>query len=478
MLKKINLELTVLIVGRVLQVLTALIAIRLATNLLESSEMGNLYLILAIAGFFSTFMVSPVGQYINRKTHQWSDDSNIMNVYYLYNFYITALAILSFFVVKLLVNFSVGGGVDPFYFSFFIALYIYFNTWNQTIIPMINILGNRVGFVIFTLATQVLLLLLSYLSVVIFEAKGVFWFLGQVGSFGLLALIALLFFIKKIDSSFDIIRAHRMIKKESFLKVFRFSAPLSIGVLFLWLQNQSYGLIIERFLGSEFLGRFGVGMAVALAISSAFESILMQYFYPKMYKSMKDQIEFSKEISGILNLIIPIYFLLSIFVSFFSVYIMTILVDEKYFDSYIFAVLGVWIAFFKTSTNMIANIAHAQLKTGKLILPYAVGAFIAVIGVSFSCSLDNFEYAIPLSLILAGLLGFIVMFIQMNCLCKINFKVRNHYIVVFYSLPFTLSFLLSDYSSELIQSILILGVFGTYFLYVLYILVKRGGYVE
>jgi len=475
---KINSELSILIVGRVLQILIALISIKVATKLLDASELGNLYLILSIVGFFSLFLVNPIGQYINRKTHQWHEEANLINVLYVFNIYIIALSIFSIFITYTLYNLSIGNNIDLTYFICFIVLFIYFTTWNQTIIPMINMLGGRVTFVLFTLSSQLLFLALAYLLINIFGAFGVFWFLGQVIAFGIVAIIAIIFFIKQIQNNFDFTLAHKMINIENLKEVLKFSAPLSIGVLFFWVQTQSYGIIIEKYIGSEFLGYFGVGMAIALAISSAFETVIMQYLYPQMYKSMKDENKFSIMMSNILNLIIPIYFLLAIFVSIFAVYIMTILVDIKYYDSYIYTVFGVWISFFRMSSNMLANIAHATLKTKELIYPYITGGIIAVIGVTLSTNSEHYKLYIPLSLLLAGIISFVFMYIKMNRLVGIDLNIKNVFLIILYSTQLLLGFLFYNYSNNIFYSFFVVGIFGLYFLYILYMLIKKGEKIE
>jgi len=475
---KINSELSILIVGRVLQILIALISIKVATKLLDASELGNLYLILSIVGFFSLFLVNPIGQYINRKTHQWHEEAKLINVLYVFNIYIIALSIFSIFITYTLYNLSIGNNIDLTYFICFIVLFIYFTTWNQTIIPMINMLGGRVTFVLFTLSSQLLFLALAYLLINIFGAFCVFWFLGQVIAFGIVAIIAIIFFIKQIQNNFDFTLAHKMINIENLKEVLKFSAPLSIGVLFFWVQTQSYGIIIEKYIGSEFLGYFGVGMAIALAISSAFETVIMQYLYPQMYKSMKDENKFSIMMSNILNLIIPIYFLLAIFVSIFAVYIMTILVDIKYYDSYIYTVFGVWISFFMMSSNMLANIAHATLKTKELIYPYITGGIIAVIGVTLSTNSEHYKLYIPLSLLLAGIISFVFMYIKMNRLVGIDLNIKNVFLIILYSTPLLLGFLFYNYSNNIFYSFFVVGIFGLYFLYILYMLIKKGEKIE
>jgi len=343
---------------------------------------------------------------------------------------------------------------------------------------MINMLGGRVTFVLFTLSSQLLFLALAYLLINIFGAFGVFWFLGQVIAFGIVAIIAIIFFIKQIQNNFDFTLAHKMINIENLKEVLKFSAPLSIGVLFFWVQTQSYGIIIEKYIGSEFLGYFGVGMAIALAISSAFETVIMQYLYPQMYKSMKDENKFSIMMSNILNLIIPIYFLLAIFVSIFAVYIMTILVDIKYYDSYIYTVFGVWISFFRMSSNMLANIAHATLKTKELIYPYITGGIIAVIGVTLSTNSEHYKLYIPLSLLLAGIISFVFMYIKMNRLVGIDLNIKNVFLIILYSTPLLLGFLFYNYSNNIFYSFFVVGIFGLYFLYILYMLIKKGEKIE
>ncbi len=151
---KINRELIILIVGRFLQILITLVGIKTATKFLEAGELGNLYLVIIIVGFFSLFLVNPIGQYINRKTHQWYEEENLINVFYIFNMYIIFLSIFSILITYLLHYLSIGSNIDLTYFIFFIALFIYFNTWNQTIIPMIILLEVGLILVFFTLAIQ------------------------------------------------------------------------------------------------------------------------------------------------------------------------------------------------------------------------------------------------------------------------------------------------------------------------------------
>ena len=474
LLNRVNTKLLILIVGRVLQILIALVAIKLATKYLNASEMGNYYLIVSIASFFGLFLVGPVGQYINRQTHKWYKEKNLLNVLYLYNFYIVALSIFSMSIIYLLNYLHIGNSIDSYTLSIVFILYIIAHTWNQTIIPLMNMLEYRIAFVVFTVLSQLLFLLLSYIFITFFSPTGVYWFLGQAVGFLIVALIAMSYFIKKIQNNFSIKNAHQMIIYSNIVKVFKFSLPLAIGAFFFWGQSQSYPLLIEKYLGTQFLGNFGVGMSVAFAISSAFESIIMQYIYPKMYESMHSNGEFSRTISKIINLILPIYFLLAIFVSIFAIFINAILVDEKYFSSYVFVAFGIWIAFFRMASNLLANIAHSQMKTKTLIFPNFIGAVLTFVGIFIAVKSNNYQLYIPIALLFSSFISFCSMYFTMYKMVPITLKIKSFFVVMLYSLPFLTAIWLYTYSHSEVYSIITVSIFGLYFVLILYLLIKRG----
>lgn len=478
MLKKLNSTFIIIIVGRVLQIIIALVAIKLATKNLSVSEMGNFYLIVSIAGFFSFFLISPIGQYVNRKTHQWYEEKKILNVFYIYNYYIMFLVFLSIPVIYILYHFGIGSNVELSTLIIVLVVYLVFHTWNQTIIPMINMLEHRVSFILFTLASQLLFLILAYLFINIFQKEGVYWFLGQAVAFGIMAVASFIYFKQIIQNNFSIKTAHQMINKSNLNSIIKFSSPLVLSALFFWMQTQSYPLIIQKYLTSEFLGYIGVGFAVAFAISAAFESIVMQYLYPAMYKSMKNDVDFSNTISNISNIIIPIYLMLSIFVSIFAIYINSILVDTKFFESYTYVIFAIWIAFFRMSSNIISNIAHSKMETKKLVLPNLLGAITAVFGVVIASHTQNYEFNIPLMLIFSAIISFLLMYKIMNSLVYIKLKIENLFFVLVLSIPLFIGTSLYDYAVNTLYSILIVSCFGLYFLLTLYFIIKRGDKIE
>lgn len=469
MIRKINRDLMILVLGRSAQILIMLFSIKLSTALLDPTEMGNLYLIVSICSFFGFFFINPIGQYVNRKTHEWHHNGLLLNKLFNYNYYIVGASILSFLVVILLYSMGIANSMDYSLLIILIPLYVFFNTWNQTIITMLNLLEYRIAFTILTILTLLLALLSSYFIVIKTETSGLFWFFGQIIGLGVIAFIALIYFVKKIENKFSAAVANNETSMTNLKHILSFALPLSVGVLFLWMQNQSYRLIIEKYIGAEFLGYFGVGMAIAIAIASSFETIIVQLLSPKLFKHMNNETEFNLIFSDVVSLILPIYFLLAIFISFTAIYLTTILVDAKYASSFIFVIFGIWIEFFRMSSGLLSTIAHSKMQTKLLIVPYTIGGLFTVIGVFYGCQTESYTLLIPLVLIIGALLTFISMYIIMNKLLVINLPIKNIIHLLPYIPVFLIPLFLYDYSNNIYISATITMLFGLYFLIIIYL---------
>ena len=151
---------------------------------------------------------------------------------------------------------------------------------------------------------------------------------------------------------------------------------------------------------------------------------------------------------------------------------MKILVDEKYYSSYVFVIFGIWISFFRMSSNIISNVAHSKMKTKKLILPNIIGAAIGVFGVGLATNFDNYDFYIPFALLAASISSFFVNFRTMSNLLHINLRMKNFLIISLFSLPLLASLFFSEnYNNELF-SFFIVSTFGIYFFYSLYLFFK------
>lgn len=474
---RINKELSILAISRIAQIVILLVSIKVSTALLSPTEIGNLYLIMSICSFFGFFLINPIGQYINRKTHEWHDNRVLLNKLFNYNYYIILTSVSSYIVLMVLYFSGIANNIDYTFLVLFIPLFVFFNTWNQTIIPMLNMLENWLAFASLTILTLFSSLLFSYLLIKLYRPEGIVWFFGQTAGLGLMAITALIYFVKTMGNNLNITYAHQEITWINLKHIAQFAIPLSIGVLFLWMQNQSYRLIIEKYIGAEFLGYFGVGMAISAAISTSFETIVMQFLYPKMYRHMNDEAQFKIIFSNILNFILPIYFLLAIFVSFMAIYLTTILVDAKFSSSSSFVIFGIWIEFFRMSSNLISTVAHSKMQTKTLIIPYATGGLFVAIGTYYASETQNYAILIPMVLLAGGLLTFWQIFKRMNKIISFDLKITNFMRVFPYALVFSLSVLLYSYAINIFYSIFITLIFGMYFLFILFKTIKSQGFI-
>lgn len=470
-----NKELVILIVGRFVQVLIMLVSIKVSTKLLNPLEMGNLYLVMSICSFFSFFFISPIGQYINRKTHEWHAHGQILNRLFNYLFYILFASIISLGIIDILQAYGIAHMIDSLWLFIAIPLFIFFNTWNQTLIPMINMLGNRAAFTILTILTLLTSLLASYLMIYYFKVEGIIWFLGQIIGLGIMTVVALYYFIQTTQYSFDTKIVYATISWKNIKSIISFALPLSIAVLFLWMQNQSYRIIIEKFIGAEFLGFLGVGIMIAIAIASSFETIVMQFLYPKMYQTMNDEILFQTTFSNIINLILPIYFFLAIYVSFLAKYLITVLVDHQYASSFIFIIFGIWMEFFRMLSSLLSTIAHAKMKTGVLVVPYALGGIVAFVGTYLGSMTLHYALLIPSLLVIAGGLTFITMFIQMKKMIFIDLHVKNLIFFTPYITGFFFVIFIWRYSNSFLVSLGVIAMSGIWFLFGVYKFFKVRG---
>src|ERR1700687_5111332 len=125
-----NRDVLIITSGRVLQMVITLVSVRVFTSLLSTGEVGNIYMINSLFGFFGLALINPVGMYMNRKVHRWVEERSILNRFFIFNIYLIILAISSVGVVYLLNRFwHVGSTIEVRMLMLFLMFSIYFTTW-------------------------------------------------------------------------------------------------------------------------------------------------------------------------------------------------------------------------------------------------------------------------------------------------------------------------------------------------------------
>ena len=178
-------DLFILTMGKIIQMLLLFLAVRLFTKYLSDAEIGNLILILAVTMFFGLALVNPVGSYVTRELNQWYLNGSVLSKFVIFSGYILLVSVIAFGAPYFLALFGVGTSINTLSFSIVVSLFVFFNTWNQTIIPSLNLLFHRKAFVAFTILTVSLYLLLASVFVLLIEPTAYWWLMGQVSGLAL-----------------------------------------------------------------------------------------------------------------------------------------------------------------------------------------------------------------------------------------------------------------------------------------------------
>lgn len=470
-----NRDVLIVTAGRVLQMLLALVSVRVLTSMLSTGEVGNIYLINSLFGFFGLALINPVGMYMNRKTHSWAEGKNILNRFAVFNIYLMALAAISTVVVFVLNRvWHVGETIELRMLVLLIMLSIYFVTWNQTIIPTLNLLGRRMSFVLFTLLTLTASLGFSVLMVKTTSATAVSWLGGQLVAQMLVTLFAFAFFRKVVGGGASYSAARAVITRENLAHVLYFVFPLGCTTFFMWLQNQSYRIIIEKTVGAEFLGMIGLGIGLASSIAVAAESLIQQIYLPGFYRDINtsDVEQRTAAWNAMAQLTIPVYIALTIMVSCLAPFLVHLLVSRKFGGAYIFVMFGAWIEFFRMTTNVLTAVAHSEMQTRYLLRAYCFGGLAAVAGTYWGSQQADYALVIPATLVVSGLISMTVMYRDMKRLMQIKVGIRRIRKSVLLSLPFAVALPFFDRQPTLPVSLFLVGLGGCYFLLTQYLLVQ------
>ncbi len=466
----------IILLGKIFQVILMILSIRISTILLDPKEMGTIYIFTTTYTFFVFLLISPFGQYINRHTYKWYKNKTILDNLMLYFFYLVFVSSMSIFIGYLLYNFEVITNIELLPFICLLFGFVLFLTLNQTIIPLLNMLHYRLIFTTLTIFTALGIIVLGTLFLSLFGHNAQNWLLAIVFSNIIVVIIGLFVLKKKINENVHSVFVS--LKKLTMLKlkeILIFTIPLSFSTLFMWGQNSGYRIIVEKNIGLEFLGFLGVGLAISSQISSTFESIVMQYFHPIYYQQITDATysDRKKAINILINKILPIYFMLAIFLCVFAKYIVIILADSKYHGAYIFTMFGIWIEFFRMVTNLLGNISQSEMNTKKFMVPYLIGSITTLVLVYISSLTLEYKMYIPISLIIGGFTTMLVMYIFMKKL--INFKIYSKlvFVGIITTIPYFSVYFFS-FNVDIYTSLLMVVSFGLYFLGTIYFIYKKG----
>lgn len=387
----------IILIGRIFQVVISFLSLKVVTNYLSKENVAYYFLILSILNYFGLSLISPAGQYVNRKLHQWSDAKVLFNRLINHFAYVFCVSITSIPLIYIGMSyFELLNGLDPLSISLLIALGVFFNTLITTIVPIFNMLNYRISFVVFTLIWSSLSLVLSVLFIKVYEDDILFWFAGQVISQILVSIIGIYTLKKYTEIKVSLKEAKSVINFENIKSVLNFAIPLIFSTLLMWVTTDSFRFVLERTNGLEYVGLFSVGFAISQRFSYAIESIVQQVFFPGYYSSINDEC-YEQRSQAWLDLFyssIPLYFITMICTIVASSLLIEVFSGPQYKEAEYFVIMGAIFHFFRKVSATFSMAAHSEMKTKVLVGPYFIGALFSSVVLYFNSSDDFYRPAI------------------------------------------------------------------------------------
>src|SRR3990172_6281907 len=131
-----------LLFGRVAQLLLALVSVRVSTTLLTVEQYGVLALLMGCYTFFGLFLINPVGQHIQRHTHQWFAEGSLLSRLRRYNGYVLIVTALAVAMVAGWFSVRDEEGVYVTWpAALAVGMIVYVGTWNGCLVSTLNLVG-------------------------------------------------------------------------------------------------------------------------------------------------------------------------------------------------------------------------------------------------------------------------------------------------------------------------------------------------
>jgi O-antigen/teichoic acid export membrane protein len=403
-------DFSVLIIGKILTVATAVLNLRFATQFLSPYEYGRLAIIMSTGAFLGLILIHPVGMYFYRRFSEWhSSGILIRSTIGLMPYFACSCFIISG-VSYLFFNFFVPDLQGGIFASMLIGTYMFFITTQVLSVHGLNALAKRSLWTIMMLLSGWVGLACSvYLSHL--QGNAELWLVGQ--TLGLLVGLGFSLW------AFSRQRYQEQEKRNwsqvlwsgpEFAPLYLFAVPLSIQAALNWLQFNGYRLFLGEWMGLESLGLFVAAYSVASGAMTAVESVLFNYFQPDIYRktiaanNREDITEWLK----CHQIFVPIFGLVSIFIVALAPSLMRLFLAERFHSVDIIVSLAAVAEFGRCVGNSYAILAQALMKTRQMLFPQ-MGGLLLVTVLLIGAVKTGSMYYIAASLLIASLLFMILM---------------------------------------------------------------------
>lgn len=375
-------DLILVTLGRLVQMGLVFLTVRAITHFLPMREVGVLFLIQSLVGFFGLVAINPVGTFFNRELHGWMEKGQgrmALRAFFRFSFTSAVAAALMLAAVLALPLTTWSSSVGGPALLIATGTMVLGTTLNNTFIPALNLLERRGLFVALTVASQAAALTTSILLVYWTSPVASQWLIANGGIFTLFGAAAYLR-LMKMAPSLTPTSAHIDESAISAVHPYRhvraFALPLVIANLGVWGLTQGYRPLIEGLHGLDALAVIGLGLGLAASLAGALETLVHQLFLPKFYKQSHTH-QHSERIanwSALWRVVVPIYLGAVLFMLLFSKSIVITLAGEKYLDAARYLQFAALAELMRMLGNLFALYSQSERRTHTTIVPYLCGA--------------------------------------------------------------------------------------------------------
>jgi O-antigen/teichoic acid export membrane protein len=215
-----------------------------------------------------------------------------------------------------------------------------------------------------------------------------------------------------------------------------FSVPLSVSVLFYWIQSQGYRFILQHRFGLEVLGIFFVTFNVGAQLMLAFETIFNQFYHPIFYEEISsgDKNARIRAWNDYAAAFLPALVLTLLFIASSGALLIKLFGDRYYWPFSYLLFFGALVEGMRIFNSAYSMAAHAEYKTSSLLLPGMAAGMLTIALVYFMPGRHIFlETAAALSL--AGAVGLWVLSSEIKKIMPVKFPVVRTLKALVFSVP-------------------------------------------
>jgi hypothetical protein len=431
--------LLLLVTSKVLQVVSALVAVRVMTEYLSPSELGTHYLVSTLIGLLCFGLLNPLGIFYGRFIVGWHQNNTLVPITNMF-LRIRLMLLIPALVISWAIynHFNYG---DFTTLSIFLAsiVILFVSQNNGFLLNVLNILVSIEKFAYYSIATTILSF--GFAAILLFKtASGYAWLVGTaVGQ--CLIIIPIYLLIKRIPNSQKGTPdpGHPI----NVYAVLIYIAPVTATLFLQWFMGSSYRFFTEQTFSLEKLAEVGVGLFISAAVFQNLENIISQLVMPHYLHRITShsQLDRALAINKLLHLVLPVFLTVLIYTIFMSPWLLKLLVAAPYHHLYLYVAIGAIIEFCRVMINQIGNIAHSELKPFYQTVCYIPGSaalFVLLFYIDEADSIINVLFA----LVVSQTIVLILLAILMSRLINYTINIKNLFFKVLFLSPPLIIFLL------------------------------------